>query len=564
MIMREEIKNLLEKSLKELQKEKIFPKFNIPEIQIEHPEEKAHGDYATNVAMVITKQIKKNPLEIANILGSRLKVLGDRLFEKIEVAEPGFINFFLSKECLQKEVGEILKRKEKFGQLKIGKGKKVNIEFCSANPTGPLHLGHGRGAFWGDTLANVLNKAGHKVTREYFINDYGKQILLLGESINARYRELLGQKVEIKEEFYKGEYIKDVAKEIVEKEGDKYLKMEEGSRVKILTEIGIKKMLEEAKKLLEKVGAKYDVWFSERSLYKKDLVKKGIELLKKKGFTYEKEGALWFASTKFGDDKDRVLFRADGEPTYFASDVAYHLDKVSRGYDLMINGWGADHLGYKTRLMAAAKVLGFDKKLKIIVGQFVRLVENGKEIKMSKRGGTFVALEDLISEVGPDVARFFFLMKSVDTHIDFNSDLAKEQSEKNPVYYIQYAHARICSILRKCKMQKSKCKITIKNLKLLTHPNELELIRQLIRFPEIVEDTAKDYQIQRIPQYALDLATVFHQFYRDCRVLRSPEGAKEDRVGEKLSNARLALVLATKTVLKNTLNLMGISAPEKM
>jgi len=562
--MREEIKNLLEKSLKELQKEKIFPKFNIPEIQIEHPEEKAHGDYATNVAMVITKQIKKNPLEIANILGSRLKVLGDRLFEKIEVAEPGFINFFLSKECLQKEVGEILKRKEKFGQLKIGKGKKVNIEFCSANPTGPLHLGHGRGAFWGDTLANVLNKAGHKVTREYFINDYGKQILLLGESINARYRELLGQKVEIKEEFYKGEYIKDVAKEIVEKEGDKYLKMEEGSRVKILTEIGIKKMLEEAKKLLEKVGAKYDVWFSERSLYKKDLVKKGIELLKKKGFTYEKEGALWFASTKFGDDKDRVLFRADGEPTYFASDVAYHLDKVSRGYDLMINGWGADHLGYKTRLMAAAKVLGFDKKLKIIVGQFVRLVENGKEIKMSKRGGTFVALEDLISEVGPDVARFFFLMKSVDTHIDFNSDLAKEQSEKNPVYYIQYAHARICSILRKCKMQKSKCKITIKNLKLLTHPNELELIRQLIRFPEIVEDTAKDYQIQRIPQYALDLATVFHQFYRDCRVLRSPEGAKEDRVGEKLSNARLALVLATKTVLKNTLNLMGISAPEKM
>jgi len=562
--MREEIKNLLEKSLKELQKEKIFPKFNIPEIQIEHPEEKAHGDYATNVAMVITKQIKKNPLEIANILGSRLKVLGDRLFEKIEVAEPGFINFFLSKECLQKEVGEILKRKEKFGQLKIGKGKKVNIEFCSANPTGPLHLGHGRGAFWGDTLANVLNKAGHKVTREYFINDYGKQILLLGESINARYRELLGQKVEIKEEFYKGEYIKDVAKEIVEKEGDKYLKMEEGSRVKILTEIGIKKMLEEAKKLLEKVGAKYDVWFSERSLYKKDLVKKGIELLKKKGFTYEKEGALWFASTKFGDDKDRVLFRADGEPTYFASDVAYHLDKVSRGYDLMINGWGADHWGYKTRLMAAAKVLGFDKKLKIIVGQFVRLVENGKEIKMSKRGGTFVALEDLISEVGPDVARFFFLMKSVDTHIDFNSDLAKEQSEKNPVYYIQYAHARICSILRKCKMQKSKCKITIKNLKLLTHPNELELIRQLIRFPEIVEDTAKDYQIQRIPQYALDLATVFHQFYRDCRVLRSPEGAKEDRVGEELSNARLALVLATKTVLKNTLNLMGISAPEKM
>ena len=550
-MIREEIKKLIEKSIKELQKEKIFPKFDIPEIQIEHPEEKAHGDYATNVAMVIAKEIKKNPIEIANLLGLKFKVKGLRYFDKVEIAEPGFINLFLSKEYLQNQVGEILKQGEKFGQLKVGKNQRVDIEFCSANPTGPLHLGHGRGAFWGDALSNVFEKAGYKVTREYFINDYGKQILLLGKSIDARYKEILGQKVEIGEDFYKGEYIKDIANEIIKKEKDKYLKLSGEERIKVFTEVGLEKMLREAKKLLEKVGVKYDVWFSEKKLYKEDLVKKAVESLKNKGFTYEKEGALWFVSTKFGDDKDRVLIKADGEPTYFASDVAYHLNKVSRKYDLMINGWGADHWGYKPRLMATAKVLGFDQKLKIIVGQFVRLVEKGKEVKMSKRGGTFVALEDLINEVGSDVARFFFLIKSVDTHIDFNLDLAEEQSDKNPVYYIQYAHARICSILRKLKNSESR----IQNLELLNHPSELGLIKQLIRLSEVIEDTAKDYQVQRIPQYAMDLATIFHQFYRDCRVI------SEDK---NLTQARLSLVLATKTVLKNTLDLMGISAPEKM
>jgi len=337
------------------------------EIQVERPEQESHGDYSTNVAL----QIKKDPAEIAPKLQSDL-------FEKVEAVKPGFINFFISKEYLQKQVGEILKQKEKFGQLKIGQNKKINIEFCSANPTGPLHLGHGRGAFWGDTLSNVFTKAGYKVMREYFINDYGKQVLLLGQSIDARYREILGEKAEIKEDFYKGEYIKEIATEIVKNEKDKYLKLPENERIKIFAEIGFKKMLEEAKKLLERIGVKYDVWFSERTLYKKDEVKKAIELIKNKGFTYEKDRALWFSSTKFGDDKDRVLIKADGEPTYFASDVAYHLNKVARKYDLMINGWGADHWGYKPRLMAAAKVLGFDQKLKIIVGQFVRLVEKGQ------------------------------------------------------------------------------------------------------------------------------------------------------------------------------------------
>jgi len=557
-MIRREIKSLIEKSIKELQKEGKLPDFEMPEIKVERPEESTHGDYSTNVAMVTSKLVKKNPMEIAENIKSQTSNLKSGFFEKIEVAIPGFINFFISKEYLQGQVKEILKQKEKFGKLETDRGKSVNVEFVSANPTGPLHLGHGRGAFWGDVLSNILEKAGYKVTREYFINDYGKQILLLGKSIDARYREILGEQAEISEDFYKGEYVKEIANEIIEESKDKYLKISENDRVKTFTEIGFKKMLKEARELLDKIGVRYDVWFSERRLYEKGLVKKAVELLKKKGFTYEKEGALWFSSTKFGDDKDRVLIKADNEPTYFASDIAYHIDKVSRKYDLMINGWGADHWGYKARLMAAAQVLGFEQKLKIVVGQFVRLVEKGMEVKMSKRGGIFVTLKELIEEVGPDVSRFFFLMKSVDTHIDFDLDLAKEQSEKNPVYYIQYAHARICSILKKVKTPRSRCFASLRGRqisKLLIHPSELELIKQLIRLPEIIEDIAKDYQVQRIPQYAIDLATAFHQFYRDCQVI----------IGDiPLSEARLALVLATKIVLKNTLDLMEISVPEKM
>ena len=534
-MIRTEIKNLTEKAVKSLYRKEV-------EVEVERPQGPDYGDYATNVAMIL----KKNPQEIASAIKSNI-------LEKIEVRN-GFINFFISKKYLQDQISEILKQKEKFGELKIGKNQKVNIEHCSTNPTGPLHLGHGRGAFWGDTLSNVFEKAGYKATREYFINDHGKQILLLGKSINARYLEILGQKFEIGEDFYKGEYIKDIANGLVKKGKDKYLKLAEEKRVQAFTEFGLQKMLAETKNLLNKIGIKHDVWFSERELYKKGLVKKSVELLKKRGFTYEKEGALWFVSTKFGDDKDRVLIKADGEPTYFASDIAYHLNKVSRKYNLIINGWGADHWSYKTRLMAAAKVLGFDNRLKIIVGQFVRLVEKGKEVKMSKRGGTFFALEDLINEVGLDVVKFFFLTKSVDTHMDFNLDLAKEQSEKNPVYYVQYAHARICSILRKCGKSEIR-NLKSENLKLLNHPSELALIKQLIRLPEVVEDTVKDYQVQRISQCALDLATSFHQFYRDCQVISEKEG---------LNKSRLNLILATKIVFKNILNLMGISAPEKM
>lgn len=491
-MIRDEIRKLTEKAIKELG-------FKVLEVLVEEPREKVHGDYATNIAMVIERE---DPMKIAEMIKSKIK---SNVIEKIDVVKPGFINFFISKEYLQKQVGEILKEKENFGSWKIGKGEKVNVEFISANPTGPLTLGNGRGGFCGDVLADVLEKAGYDVTREYYINDRGKQV------------------EDLKKGLYKGE--KRIASQI-QKENQK-----------IIT---------------KKLKIKFDVWFSQASLYDKD-INKVLDYLKKKKLTYEKDGALWFKSTKFGDDKDRVLVKADEEKTYLASDIAYLKNKFDRGFDKLIYFWGADHYGYIERMKAAVESLGHKKEqVDFIIMQMVRLLEKGKQVRMSKRAGTYVTLEELIDEVGLDVARFFFLTRSAGSHLNFDLTLAKEQSEKNPVYYVQYAHARIYSILTKSRVKSQKSKV---NLKLLDHPSELALIKQLIRFPEIIEDTAKDYQVQRVPQYATDLATEFHKFYRDCKVI---SGDKE------LSQARLSLILATQIVFKSTLNLMGISAPSKM
>jgi len=490
------------------------------EVEIEHSAEPAFGDYSTNIAMII----KKNPQEIANaITRFSSPVLG-----KVEVKN-GFINFFISKEYLQKQVEEILKEKDKFGNLKIGKGKKVNVEFISANPTGPLTVGNSRGGVIGDVLSNVLAKAGWKVTREYYFNDAGGQIDVLGHSV---------LKDDLAE--YKGEYIDKLAKKL------------DGGDPREIGKKAAQIIIEEIKKTTKKMGIKFDIWTAEgRDLRDKGKVEKIIAWLKKNNLAYEKEGALWFKSTQFGDDKDRVLLRTNKEPTYFALDCAYHKNKfVERKFDKVINIWGADHHGDIARLKGFVKSLGYEDKFDILIQQFVRIIKKGKEVRMSKRTGIYVTIDELIDEVGLDVARFFFLTKAADTHLDFDLDLAKQQSEKNPVYYVQYAHARICSILRKIKE-----KISLRNYELLKEPSELELIKQLVRLPEIIKDTAKDYQIQRIPQYAIDLATVFHQFYRDCQVL------SDDK---ELTQARLALISATKIVLKNTLNLMGIFAPEKM
>ena len=539
-MIREEIRKSIKKEILELQKGKVFPVFDIPEIKVEHPEISSHGDYSTNIAMMLARQVKKNPAEIAEVLVNRLLSLKvyKLYFEKAEALKPGFVNFFISKEYLQKQVAGILKEGEKFSSLNIGKNKKVNVEFISANPTGPLTLGNGRGGFCGDVLANVLIKAGYKVTREYYINDVGEQIRKLGHSV-------IGDT-----QFYKGSYIENLKEKIKDSDPDKA-----GGKA-----AGI--ILKEIKETVEKMKIKFDVWFSERSLYEKGETEKVLRFLKKKKLIYEKEGALWFKSSQFGDDKDRVLIKADGETTYFLSDIAYLKNKFNRGFNRLFFFWGADHYGYIGRIKAAAQALGYkEERIEVIIMQLVAIMWTGEVARMSKREGIYRTIEELVKGLGIDIVRFFFLTKSPGSHLIFNLELAKEQSEKNPVFYVQYAYARIHSILAKSEIRNpkpetnSKLKIQDPNLKLLSHPSELALIKQLIRFPEIIEDTARDYQVQRLPQCALDLAAAFHQFYRDCKVI------SEDK---ELARARLDLVAATKITLKNTLDLMGILAPEKM
>jgi arginyl-tRNA synthetase len=465
-------------------------------------------------------------MEIAGKIKEGIK---SKYFEKIEVVNPGFINFFISPEVFLNEIQEVLKKGEQFGDLNISKSK-IQVEFISANPTGPLTVGNGRGGPFGDVLANVLSKTGAKVEKAYYVNDCGQQILSLGHSV-----------LKDTEAKYSGEYIDELALTI--KETDPY---KIGKAAALI-------ILEDIKKTVEGLNIQFDEWFSETSLHDSGEVERVIELLKKKGFTYESEGALWFKSTIFGDERDRVIIKSDKSNTYLAGDIAYHFNKFEKKkFDKVINIWGADHFGDVPGLMAGVEAIGHKGQLEVILLQFVTVMRDGKPVKMSKRMGTVVLMDDLLAELSPDVIRFFFLQKSNNTHLNFDMGLAKEQSEKNPVYYVQYAHARITSILRSANISSIK---KINNVSLLTHPSEIELMKEILKLPEIIEDTATDYQVHRIPQYAIDLATSFHKFYNDCHVL------VED---EKLKEARLGLVYATKIALKNTLELMGISAPEQM
>jgi arginyl-tRNA synthetase len=490
-------------------------------INIEKTSQKDHGDYTVNIRGLSQEEQERIIIDVKKLPDFK------EYFSDVKFEKPIFINFFLSNKYLQEKVKEILKQKEKFGEIKIGKGEKVNLEFISANPTGPLTLGNGRGGFCGDALANILNKAGFKVKKEYYINDTGEQIRKLGHSV-----------IDDSQAVYKGRYVQDLKKKI------------KGTNPEAVGKKAAKIILEKMiKPSVKKAGIKFDVWFSEKSLSKD--IEKVLIYLKKKNLTYEKEGALWFKSSQLGDEKDRVLIKADGEKTYIASDFAYLKNKFERGFDRLIYIWGADHYGYINRLKAASQALGFEKeKVEIIIMQLIRLFEKGQEVRMSKRTGIYVTLDELIEEIGLDAARFFFMAKNPTTHLDFDMSLAKEKSEKNPVYYVQYAYARICSILKKIEN-----KASYGNYELLKDSAELKLTKELIRFPEIIEDTAKDYQIQRTSQYATNLANTFHQFYGNCQVISKDE---------QLTKARISLILATKIVLKNTLDLMGISAPEKM
>ena len=517
MDIRKEINNLVKDSIKKIYKKDFT-------VQILRPKDKTHGDFAVSIALEIGKEIKINPMEVALEIKENLK---SDLFEKIEIVNPGFINFFVSEKIIKQEIKNVLKEKEKFGSLEIGKGKKIQIEFVSANPTGPLTVGNGRGGPFGDVLGNVFKKAGYKVEKAYYVNDFGKQILSLGHSI-----------LKDKEAKYSGEYIDNLKIN----GDDAYEVGKKGA------EIILNQMI---KKTIDKLGIKYDEWFFESELYKKGEVEKVIEELKKKDLTYENEGALWFKSTNFQDERDRVLIKANKEKTYLAGDIAYHKYKFEKKrFDKVINVWGADHFGDVAGLRAGVEALGYKDKLEIILLQFVTVLKDGIPVKMSKRLGTAITMDDLLEELSSDVVRFFFLEKSANTHLAFNFNLAKEQSEKNPVFYVQYAYARISSILRKSGTIK-----TAKDFSLLNEKRELELMKQILKFKEVIEDTSKDYQLQRIPQYAIDLATMFHGFYQDCQVL------VED---EDLKNQRLCLILATQIALKNVLDLMGISTPEKM
>lgn len=533
-------------------------------VEVERPQEEKFGDYSTNLAMKLAAILKSNPMQIAHEITAFLENQKISKFKKILYIAPGFINFYLSKKWLAKQISQILQEKKKFGASKSGKNKKVQVEFISANPTGPLTLGNGRGGFLGDVLANILKLAGYRVQREFYINDAGNQIEILAESILRRYWQINGIVIDYPDYCYKGKYVEDLARQLF-LPNYKLSSKEKLDVVKDKIKYRIlEKVIGSIRKIVSnKLKIKFDKWFYERSLYQTKQVDKILDLLKAKNFVYEKDGATWLKTKDFGDEKDRVLIKENGEPVYFLSDIAYHYNKFKiRKFDKVIDIWGADHHGYVGRMQAVARILDFFGKLDIIIVQFVRLIQNDQEIKMSKRLGTFVTLEELVDEVGLDAARFFFLMYDVNTHMDFNLDLAKKKSKDNPVYYVQYAHARICSIIKKVKelkkgskgLKKAKGRKDEKEDNRVNIKVEYDLIRELIKWPELVEDAALTYQVHKLPFYAVSLATKFHDFYTQCRVIDK----------EIINEARMDLVKATQIVLQNVLACMGVSAPEKM
>ena len=546
------IKLLTEAASKARQQGKL-PAVALPEVLIEHPRYAEHGDYATSLALKLARATGLAPLAIAkNIVGL---ITPPPEISQIAVAPPGFINFILKDNWLAGQVEEILAAGDAYGSIDMGRGSWVQVEFVSVNPTGPLHVGHGRGGVLGSTLANVLASAGYKVETEYYLNDAGSQIDAFQRTLYARYQQGLGTDAEMPADGYRGSYMIDLASEIIAEEKDRFLKLPEAEAVPALGRVGLAKMMTQIKAALEQLGVKFDVWFSEQSLYDKGQYDKAMALLRRGGYISEREGAVWFGSTALGEDKDSVVVRGDGSPTYFASDIAYHYNKfVERKFDTVINIWGADHQGHVPRMKAVIAALDINpERLKMIISQLVTLRRGDELIRVSKRSGDIITLSEVIDEVGRDACRFFFLARSADSQMDFDLELAKKQSEDNPVYYVQYAHARIASILHLA--EERGIDFAGGDVSLLTTEPELSLIRKALLLPEIVEVVANTLEPHHLAYYAQDLATVFHSFYKQCRVV------SED---EALSQARLKLVKAAQIVLARTLHLMGMTAPEKM
>ncbi len=539
MTMKRRIQEIIKNALNEAKKVQKWTDFDMPEISVEYPKSEQFGDYTSNIAMNLAKKIGENPMVIASALATEINSQSVAIaeFEKIEVVKPGYLNFYLATACLQNVVEKIQEEQNNFGSLTIGENVKVDNEFISANPTGPLHLGNGRGGFFGDCLSRILRKAGYEVTNEYYVNDAGGQVEKLGHSV-----------LKDEEAVYSGNYIDEL--------NEKYGMLENIREVgkKAATDI-LENMIK--KTTVEKMGIVFDQWVSEQELNDEGYVEKAIGILKEKGLTYEQEGALWLKSTHFGDDKDRVLIKKDGKNAYMAGDCGYMLYKIERGYTRLIMGLGADHHGYVSRLKAVALALGFKGDFRIIISQMVRLVKDGKEVRMSKRAGNVVDIDDLISEIGHDVTRFFFLMYSPDTHMNFDLGLAREQSQKNPVFYVQYAHARICSIISKA--QELGVEIGHEkdsDLSLLTHEREISLMKEMHKFPELIAEIAESYDVHKLPHSAMKMADKLHSFYGACKVI--------DEEKLQLTRARLILIDSVRIILEETLRLIGVSAPRKM
>ncbi|WP_046174614.1 arginine--tRNA ligase [Domibacillus indicus] len=528
---------------------------DIPAVLLETPKDKAHGDYSTNMAMQLARIAKKAPRQIAEAIQENMD-LSKGSVEKIDIAGPGFINFYMNNSYLTDLVPAVLKAGDEYGKSDAGKNEKIQVEFVSANPTGDLHLGHARGASVGDSLCNILEAAGYDVTREYYINDAGNQIHNLALSVEARYFQALGHEKEMPEDGYHGKDIIGIAQKLADEFGDQFVNMPEEERYKTFREHGLKLELAKLQKDLADFRVSFDVWFSETSLYENGKIDEALKALKENGHTFEEDGALWFRSTAFGDDKDRVLRKQDGSYTYLTPDIAYHRDKFERGFQKVINIWGADHHGYIPRMKAAVEALGMKPdQLEVEIIQMVQLYKDGEKMKMSKRTGKAVTMRELVEEVGLDAVRYFFAMRSSDTHMDFDLDLAVSQSNENPVYYSQYAYARISSILRQAAEQGLTATAEA-NVSLLTSDKEIDLLKKLGDFPQVVAEAADKRIPHRITNYVHELAAGFHSFYGAHKVV--------DKENEEASNARLALVQAVQVTLKNALRLIGVSAPEKM
>ncbi len=521
------------------------------DVILQNPKDEKHGDFATNIAMQLARHLRKKPVDIANEIIDFIEI-DQNYISKIELAGPGFLNFFAASSNLYQQLQHVLNQKQNFGQSEQAKGKTVQVEFVSANPTGPLTIGHGRGAVLGDTIARLLEAIGYQVTREYYFNNAGRQMRVLGESVRLRYLEALGETVDFPDDHYQGDYIRDIAETLVSKYGTE---LKDDPENPIFKDSAEKSIFAGIKKTIQRLGLSFDVFYNERSLYDEGKIDKVVRELNRKGFIACRDHATWFLTTKLGFEQDRVFVKSSGEPTYRLPDTAYHVEKIKKGYDLIIDIFGADHIATYPDVLAAVKALGYDdEKVKVLIHQFVTLTENGETVKMSTRKANFVTLDELLDDVGEDVTRYFFLMRNMNAHLNFDLGLARTKSDDNPVFYIQYAHARINSIIRLAESKHILLDKTI-NLEQLRQVEELNLIKHLIGLPGIVESSALSFEPHRLVNYLFELASLFHKFYTVCRVV------SEDI---ELSKARLALIEATKIVLANGLSLLGLSAPEQM